>query len=60
MGTRPRALHISGLGSNFKVCLRHGSTRSWSPDTSVQMIKEGVADRLASAGSLQRCQKGLQ
>lgn len=60
MGTGPRALHISGLGSNFKVCLRHGSTRGWSPDTCVQVIEEGVANRLASAESLQESQKGPQ
>lgn len=45
MGTGPRALHISGLGSNFKVCLRHGSTRGWSPDTCVQVIEEGLGQQ---------------
>lgn len=58
MGTGPRACQFSDLGSNFKVCLRKGSTRGWSPDTCVQVIKEGVADRLASAESLQECQRG--
>lgn len=58
MGTGPRALHVSGVGSNFKVCLRQGSTRGWSPDTCVQVIEEGVDDTLASAESLQESHKG--